>query len=56
MDPNTGLLRYNALEDAIVKDQNASRSQETAFPWKAEDTILCAENKITDFLDSLCRH
>jgi hypothetical protein len=57
MDAHTGLLRYNALEDARTQDENASRSQETAYPWKVEDTKLYAEKTATDFLDQLCsRH
>ncbi|KAF7164509.1 hypothetical protein CNMCM6106_001027 [Aspergillus hiratsukae] len=53
MDANTGLLRYDALEDARTKDENASRSQETAYPWKVENTKPYAEKTATDFLHHL---
>jgi hypothetical protein len=53
MDANTGLLRHNALEDPRIQDENASSSQETAYPWKVENTKPCAEKTAIDFLDSL---
>ncbi|KAF7588229.1 hypothetical protein BBP40_005980 [Aspergillus hancockii] len=48
IDANTGLLRHNALEDAHTQDENASRSQETVYSWKVENSIPYAE-KNSDF-------
>lgn len=41
------------LEDARTQDENASRSQETAYTWKVENTKPYAEKTAIDFMDSL---